>query len=330
MQTPNYPLRFNPIYKERIWGGDMHRVHLGAPVSAQARIGESWEISDRPEENSVVANGALAGISLRALIEKFPSAILGPNGKAEKRFPLLIKFIGASDKLSLQVHPRDAYAQAHHAGEMGKTEMWYILDNEPHAELLIGFKKPQTLADIKVAIMENRFEQLINATPVKPDDAFFLPAGRVHGIGAGVLLAEIQENSDVTYRVYDYGRKDDKGMPRALHVDQALDVMDMCDTSDGRLPEGGRLEHGTIARPMVTDDHFISEHLTYPTASEGKIHQGFQIAIVTRGEGRLAYTDGFEELKRGVVLLLPAGFKGWKVIPATADLGILWAWMAVK
>ncbi len=328
MHAPKYPLKFTPIYKERIWGGDMHRAGLGAPVSPQARIGESWEISDRPEENTVVANGPLAGMSLRALVEKFPASILGAQGKPEQRFPLLIKFIGASDKLSLQVHPRDEYAQHHHPGELGKTEMWYILENQLNAELLIGFKKPQTLAELKVAIMENRFEQLINAATVKPDDAFFLPAGRVHGIGAGVLLAEIQENSDVTYRVYDYGRKDDKGNPRALHVEQALEVMDLCDTSDGRIPAGGREDQGNVIRPLVVDSHFNSEHVAYHTPAEGKVHAGFQIAIVTKGEGRLAYAEGYETLKRGSVVLLPAGFKNWKVIPGAQELGILWAWIS--
>jgi mannose-6-phosphate isomerase len=327
MTTPNYPLKFKPIYKERIWGGNLHKTVLGAPVPAESKIGESWEICDRPEENTVVVNGPLAGMTLRALIEKYPEALLGPGGKPSQRFPLLIKFIGAQDRLSLQVHPRDEYAQAHHPGELGKTEMWYILENQPGAELLIGFKKPQSLAEVKVAVMENRFEQLVNAARVKPDDAFFLPAGRVHGIGAGVLLAEIQENSDVTYRVYDYGRRDEKGQPRALHIDQALAVMDFCDTSEGRLPLGGREEQGNLSRPLVVDSHFLSEHILYRQTVEGKFHTGFQIAIVTCGEGRLVYGKQFEELTRGSVVLLPAGSKGWQIVPGQSELGILWAWV---
>jgi mannose-6-phosphate isomerase len=330
MTTPNYPLKFKPIYQERLWGGDWHQRALGAPVPAQAKIGESWEISDRPGENSVVANGPWAGTTLRALIEKHPEALLGPGGKPAQRFPLLIKFIGASDRLSLQVHPRDEYAQTHHAGELGKTEMWYILESRPGAELLIGFKQPQTLSEVKVAVMENRFEQLVNAAPVAPGDAFFLPAGRVHGIGAGVLLAEIQENSDVTYRVYDYGRRDEKGAPRALHIDQALAVMDFCDTETGRLPRGGREEQGNLARPLAVDPHFLSEHVTYRQTAEGKIHRGFQIAIATQGEGRLVYGEQYEDLKRGTVLLLPAGFKHWHITPGAAALGILWAWVGEK
>jgi mannose-6-phosphate isomerase len=330
MHSPDYPLRFVPIYQERLWGGDLHKNVLGAPVATGAKIGESWEISDRPNENSVVANGPWAGTTLRALIEKHPEALLGIGHQPAERFPLLIKFIGAADRLSLQVHPRDEYARVHHPGELGKTEMWYILENQPGAELLIGFKKPQTLAEAKVAVMENRFEQLVNAVRVKPDDAFFLPAGRVHGIGAGVLLAEIQENSDVTYRVYDYGRRDEKGAPRALHIEQALAVMDFADTADGRLPVGGRREEGNLARPLVVDEHFLSEHITYEQPVDGKVHAGFQIAIATQGEGRLVYHEQFEELKRGTVLLLPAGFKSWKIVPGKSPLGILWAWVADK
>lgn len=328
MAAPNYPLKFKPIYKERLWGGSLVAHVLDAPVPSQAKIGEVWEISDRPAENSVVANGPWAGTTLRALIEKYPQALLGPQGKAFQRFPLLIKFIGACDRLSLQVHPGDAYAREHHPGESGKTEMWYILENQPGAELLIGFKKPQTLETIRIAVMENRFEEMVNAVVPRPDDAFFLPAGRVHSIGAGVLLAEIQQNSDVTYRVYDYGRRDVQGVPRALHIDQALAVMDFNDTSEGRLPLGGRESEGSRVRPLVADSHFLSEHITYRQPAEGKLHQGFQVAVVTQGEGRLIFGEQFETLKRGTVLLLPAGFGAWKIVPDQPELGILWAWVS--
>ena len=152
----------------------------------------------------------------------------------------------------------------------------------------------------------------------------------MHGIGAGILLAEIQENSDVTYRVYDYGRKDEKGNPRALHVEQALKVLNLQDVSDGRLPHGGRESGGNFVRPLAADEHFLSESVTYRHPADGSVHAGFQIAIVTRGAGRLTYAEGAEELHRGAVVLLPAGFNHWKVVPGQEPLTLLWAWIAEK
>jgi len=327
MNKPDYPLRFHPIYKERIWGGDLHKTRLNAEVPAGVRIGESWGISDRPEENSVAAIGFLAGRTLRALIEDFPEALLGPGGRPEQRFPLLIKFIGGADKSSLQVHPDDAYARAHHPGELGKTEMWYIVDAEPQSELLVGFRTPQTQEQVRAAIRANRVEELLNHAAVRPGDAFFLPPKRIHGIGAGILLAEVQQNSDLTYRVYDYERKDDQGRLRDLHVDQALAVMAVEDTSEGRVGLEVRTQGGIQTRPLVSDPHFNSEHVTYRQAQAGPVHSGFQVLIVTDGTGILDYGRGSEVLSRGGVLLLPAGFKGWDIQPGVNGVGILYAWL---
>jgi mannose-6-phosphate isomerase len=326
LSKPDYPLRFQPIYKERIWGGDMRSIRPDAP-GAPRRIGESWEISDRAEENSVVSNGPLAGTTLGELIARHPQSILGPAGAPRQRFPLLVKFIRTGEKCSLQVHPPDDYARREHPGESGKTEMWYILDADPQASLLIGFQRPQTLAEVRRAIEENRLENLVRHTPVRQGEAFFLPAGRIHGIGEGILLAEIQDNSDLTYRVYDYGRQDAQGRPRDLHLEQALAVMKFSDTSDGRIAPVKTQTGSAVVWPLVTDSHFRCEHTSYTQAQAGPIHQGFQVLLVTEGAGRLTSAKSSELLTRGTVLLLPAGFSGWALEPESAPLGVLYAWI---
>lgn len=324
---PNYPLRFHPIYKERCWGGDSLRRWLGRALPAGVQIGESWEISDRPGDCSVVANGPCAGATLRDLIERYPRDVLGPEGAADRRFPLLIKFISTWDKCSLQVHPPDDYASREHPGELGKTEMWYILETEPRVELLIGFKQPRTAEQVLAAIEADRLEELVQHTTVKADEAFFLPAGRVHGIGAGILLAEIQDNSDLTYRLYDYGRRDAQGRKRDLHVKQALEVLDFADTSDGRIGLTRARENGGTVRPLIADSHFNSEHIVHQRPQPGSVHAGFQILVVTEGEGGLEYDGGRELLTRGAVLLLPAGFSAWTIQPGPAGVGVLYSWV---
>ncbi len=315
MIPPDYPLRFVPVYKEKVWGGDWHRAQLGANVPPGLNIGESWEIFDRPREVSFIRNGPWAGKSLRALIGQYPESVLGPGATGEQRFPLLVKFIGSADRLSLQVHPPDDYARRHHPGELGKTEMWYVLAADPGARLHIGFQSCLTRDEAARALAEGSFESLVNSVPVHPHEAYYLPAGRVHALGAGLFLAEIQENSDVTYRVYDYHRRDEQGAERELHVERALDVMNYQDTSEGRIQTRERQERGCRVIPLVADEHFSAERMIFDSAGDGREHAGFQILVVTEGRGALAYGGGREPLQRGTVLLLPAGFMSWQVNP---------------
>jgi mannose-6-phosphate isomerase len=325
-QPPNYPLRFTPLLKERIWGGDLLPSWLGMPRPYPAQLGETWEIADRPEESTLVANGPWAGTPLRTLVQRFPESLIGPGAAGGQLFPLLMKFIGTRDKLSLQVHPTEEYARAYHPSQPGKSELWYVVHAEPQAELWIGFRDTQTMDQVQKALLEERFAQLLHHLAAKPGDAFFLPAGRVHGLGAGLVVAEIQENSELTYRIYDYGRTDRQGQPRPLHVPQALANLRLTDVSDGRLPETAMHEAGWARRPLLADRSMQSELRIFHGVQKGPVQRGFQILVVTRGQGRLVHAQGVEGLGQGAVLLLPAGFDGYRLEPQAGPLEVLFAW----
>jgi mannose-6-phosphate isomerase len=227
MSEELYPIKFKPILKEKIWGGSKLAKSLGKKAPDDAKIGESWEVSGLASDVSVVKNGFLKGNSLVELIEIYMGDLLGESifEKFGLEFPLLFKFIDASETLSIQVHPDDDIANERHESN-GKTEMWYILESEKGSSLINGFKNKVDPNTYVSALNSGKLETLLNFDLVEPGDAFFIPSGRVHGIGAGILLAEIQQSSDITYRIFDWGRLDDKGNPRELHTKEALDVID--------------------------------------------------------------------------------------------------------
>lgn len=212
-----YPLCLSGIYKTPIWGGTKLIQEFGKRSPA-ATLGESWELSTRPTEQSTVQNGALAGSSITEAL-----AALGyssPSG-----FPLLVKLIDAADRLSVQVHPDDAYAKQYENGESGKSELWYIVAAAPSAEILYGMQGSPSRQDLATAIKRERLEPLLHRQPVHAGESYFIPAGMLHAIGSGILIAEIQQSSDLTYRMYDYGRRDQAGHLRPLHIEKALDVV---------------------------------------------------------------------------------------------------------
>lgn len=220
-----YPLKFDPHYVTKIWGGRTmeEKYRRALPPGL---IGEAWEISDHPHGLSYVVNGPLAGSTLGVLIEKYGVSFYGSNPGSilpGRRFPLLVKTIDAKDKLSVQVHPDDAYA-LRVENESGKTEMWYVLDAKPGAELVLGIKPGSTKDMLSKAVHGGYCEELLHSVSASPGDVFHIPAGMVHAMGAGVLIAEFQQNSDTVYRLYDYNRTDDKGSLRPLHVEKALEV----------------------------------------------------------------------------------------------------------
>lgn len=210
-----YPFLLKPIPREIVWGGHAlkDRYHKSAPFD---KLAESWELSVRPEAQSVIANGTRTGETL--------ASVLTEMGEDEKSFPLLIKFIDACDRLSIQVHPDDDYAQAHE-GELGKTEMWYIIEAKPGAQLVYGLKSGVTAEDFADAVQNGNIEDTLHFVDVHPGETYFIPSGQLHAIGAGILLAEIQQNSNITYRVYDYNRRQADGSLRALHTAQALETV---------------------------------------------------------------------------------------------------------
>lgn len=222
-----YPLTFKPIFKERVWGGrNLERLY-GKELPRGAVIGESWEISDRPGDISVVSNGALAGKDLHWLVENFRTSLIGDAKLEAGRFPLLIKLLDAQDVLSLQVHPPANKAAELHGDP--KTEMWYIAQAEAGAQLHVGLKRGVTRLDFERRIKDGSVAECFHRVPVKAGDAMFLPSGRVHAIGAGLVIFEIQQNSDTTYRVFDWNRVGLDGKPRELHIEQSLASIDFND-----------------------------------------------------------------------------------------------------
>lgn len=215
-------IKLNPAFKDYIWGGTRLRDEYGKDCDFD-KVAESWELSCHKDGNSVVANGDCAGMTLSEYIEKKGKSVLGTNCERFENFPILIKLIDAKDNLSVQVHPNNEYAQRVE-GEYGKTEMWYIVDCDEGATLLYGFKKEISKEEFAERIADNTLLEVTNAVPVKKGDVFFIEAGTLHAIGKGILIAEIQQNSNTTYRIYDYGRVGKDGKPRELHVEKAKDV----------------------------------------------------------------------------------------------------------
>lgn len=230
-----YPLKFKPILKEKLWGG--HKLHFKSDsVLDDQKIGESWEVSGIHTNISIVDNGSLKGKSLKDLIHEFKSQLLGTAvfDKFGDEFPILIKFIEAKENLSVQLHPDDHLARKRH-NSFGKTEMWYILETEKDARLITDFKHELKVDDYQHLLSKDQLESVLNSIPVQKGDAFFIKPGVVHAIGAGVLLAEIQQTSDITYRLYDWGRVDKQGNARELHTDLALEAIDFSGQNDSKI-----------------------------------------------------------------------------------------------
>lgn len=300
-----YPLRFNPIFKERLWGGEKLRTVLGKPVSGQ-RIGESWEISGVPGDVSVVAEGPLAGRSLTDLIASEAQALLGRRvlERFGTEFPILIKFIDAQQDLSIQLHPDDRLARARH-GSFGKTEMWYIMDADPGARLIVGFERDVSREEYQEALASGRLTDLLHYQEVRPGDAIFIPAGKIHAIGAGVMLAEIQQSSDVTYRVYDFDRRDASGRLRELHTDLALEAMDFRCRDDFNIRYD---RHPDQPSTMAETPYFTTRYLclTGPLEADLTKREAFTIYICVSGRARLSLGETRADLETGQTLLVPA------------------------
>ena len=222
-----YPLKFDPIFKDKIWGGNKIKSILNKDCSPLPNCGETWELSSVDGNISVISNGWLRGTPLDAAIERFKNRLIGRTcyEKHGVLFPLLIKFIDANDDLSIQVHPNDALAKERH-GSFGKTEMWYVMQSDIGSSLISGFNQEMNREKYLDYFNTGRLTEILNRENVKQGDIFFVPAGRVHTIGKGLLIAEIQQTSDVTYRIYDFDRKDEQGNARELHLEEALDAID--------------------------------------------------------------------------------------------------------
>jgi mannose-6-phosphate isomerase len=319
-----YPFVFQPIFKDRIWGGrELERLYA-KKIPAGQPTGESWEISDRPGDASVIANGPLAGKDLRWLMENHAAEILGDaKPAAQGRFPLLCKILDAREKLSLQVHPPASKA-AELKGEP-KTEMWFIADAAPDASLYVGLKRGVTRAEFEKKISDGSVADCFHRIPVKAGDTMFLPSGRVHAIGDGLVIFEIQQNSDTTYRVFDWNRVGLDGKPRERHIAQSLASIDFNDFEPKLVPANYRQGLNFKFRQLVEDPLFNVQELVFEKDGSVKLAGSYlRIIAVTKGAAKISDDRSgiVAELKSGDFCLVPASLKNVtvKAQPTTAFL----------
>lgn len=300
MCTPKKePVKLSPAFKDYLWGGTRLKSEFHK-VCDLCRVAESWELSAHRDGQSTVSSGIYAGLPLTEYLHEIGKEALGANCEKYDYFPLLIKLIDAKGDLSVQVHPSDDYALSHE-GEYGKTEMWYILDCDEGASLYYGFSRDVTRDEYVNAINEGRLTEILNRVPVKRGDVFFIPAGTVHAIGAGILICEIQQNSNTTYRVYDYNRRDAQGNLRPLHIEKALEVSNLqCSSALQPTSDGADVL-------LASCSYFDVRRLRFE--GQGNIsvdEKSFVSLMVTDGHGTLSYHGGKIEFTKGDSLFIPA------------------------
>ncbi len=310
-----YPLKFKPIYKHRIWGGTRLKELFNKDFSPLPNCGESWELSGVNENLSIVENGFLTGNNISELIEIYMGDLVGEKvfGQYGTEFPLLIKLLDTNSFLSIQVHPDDAYAMKHH-NSAGKTEMWIVLDAGEDSEIITGFNRDVDKETYIEYLNNKKLKEILNVEKARRGDVYFIPAGRIHAIGSGITLLEIQQTSDVTYRVYDWDRKDENGNYRELHTDHALEVLDFkkYDTykTDYQLEKNQFTE-------LVKTPFFTTRMMEFD--KEREIDYGFLDSFVIysclEGNFMINYPGGVEIVQAGNVVLIPADLKSLVLTP---------------
>lgn len=311
-----YPLKFEPILKQTLWGGDkiIPFKHLNETLP---NVGESWEVSAVEGSESVVANGADKGYTLPEMVRKYKEELVGEANYARfgNKFPLLIKFIDAKLDLSIQVHPGDELAKKRH-NSFGKNEMWYVIAADKGAKLISGFAEEITPKEYKDRVHNGTFAEVLQTCAIEPGDVFYVPAGRVHGIGAGAFVAEIQQTSDITYRIFDYNRKDKDGKSRELHTSQAMDAINFSDVQDDFRTEYERVQNEPVE--MVASPYFTTSVYDMPeeiTCDYSEL-DSFVIFICVEGSCRLTDDNQNEiTLRAGETVLLPAAVQEVTIVP---------------
>ena len=315
-----YPLKFLPLYKYRIWGGEKLKTELSKNYSENL-IGESWEISDVNNDETLVTEGPLKGLTLKQLTKRFKGDFLGETVYTAfgNNFPLLIKFIDAKTPLSIQVHPSNEIAKSRH-NSFGKNEMWYVMQAEKDAELIIGFKEDLSPEQYEQYLKDGKILDVMNHEVVSKGDTFYIPTGRVHAIGAGVLLAEIQQTSDITYRIYDYDRVDNTtGKKRELHNDLAKDVIDFSVHDTYKTHYNKTVNQSNT---LVHSPYFKTNFLKV----EGNITKdysnldSFVIYMCVDGNTQIEWKNDIFTLKKGETLLLPASIKNISLSSTSCEL----------
>jgi mannose-6-phosphate isomerase len=318
-----YPIKFKPIFHEKIWGGNRMRTILNKDYGDLPNCGESWELSGVEGNISVVKNGFLAGNDLNELIEIYMGDLVGDKvyEKFGNEFPLLIKFIDAQDDLSIQVHPNDKLSKERH-NAFGKTEMWYVAGAEQGALINSGFNQEMSREKYLEHFNAGTLTDLLHYDEVEAGDVFFIPAGRVHAIGKGCLVAEIQQTSDVTYRIYDYNRKDDHGNERELHTDLALDAIDFSYSSEYKTPYETKTN---VPTELVSCPYFTTNILAFDTELDKEYNEldSFVIYMTLEGRFDIVTENGAETAEMGETVLIPASIESVQLKPRSGKVKIL-------
>jgi mannose-6-phosphate isomerase len=311
-----YPFKFQPVYKDYIWGG-RNFEKLGKTLP-KGIVAESWEVSCHPDGVSIIENGEFRGVPLPSMVDIYGRTLVGTAlpEKDLRKFPLLVKFIDANKDLSVQVHPDDIYANAHESGEYGKNEMWYIMSAEPGAKLIYDVVPGTTRESFRRAVEEDNIEHCLKSMEVFPGDVINIPSGLIHAIGKGILLAEVQQNSNTTYRVYDYNRTDKNGSKRPLHIGKALDVIDF--DASGRKEKYRGLEISAGAdsskKFLIANSYFSVElYIVSGVINEEADGSRFHIYTFIDGEGEITYESGCIKVKFGESVLIPASMGKYQI-----------------
>ena len=329
-----YPILFTPIFKEKVWGGRNLETLFDKNLPKGKLIGESWEVSDRPGDSCKIRNGVYRGKDIHFLFENHKKELL--DNTKFSRFPLLIKFIDSQDDLSVQVHPDDEYANKNESGEWGKTECWYVIDAKKNARIVYGLKEVKNKSELKKIVKEGKLRNHLNYVNVRKGDFIFMPAGTVHALLKGVVVAEIQQSSDLTYRLYDWDRKITDGL-RPLHINQAIDVTNL----KRKLPKIintkskiYREQFETVSYKLVDCKYFTVEKLFLKDELIFKGNSKFQIYTIISGEGKILYdcvasvhlNDELAKqdrkanqktvfVKKGYNVIIPASLKNFRIVP---------------
>ncbi len=305
MQTVLYPLKFKPIFKDKIWGGRKIKEQLGLDFGSLPNCGEVWLLSGLWDEQSEVANGDFEGDEINDLVETFMGDLVGESvfDKYGEQFPLLLKIIDANDWLSVQVHPDDELAEKRGIGN-GKTEMWYVMHADKDAELVMGFNREMTRMDYVKVMKNNTLRDVLNYEKVEAGDVFFIPAGRVHALGPDIMVAEIQQTSDTTYRIYDWDRINEAGMSRELHIPQSVEAIDFA------IPDQYKIEVQDVMNktvPVVDCQYFVTNLLQLQGEMEKDYSNldSFVILLCTEGIFSLVWENGAVFVKQGECVLIP-------------------------
>lgn len=306
MKSSLYPLQFEPILKERIWGGEKLKTVLNKPITSKI-TGESWELSTVEGDVSIVSNGELKGKSLMELIAETPNELLGTrvHERFGKQFPLLFKYLDAREDLSIQVHPNDKLAKERH-NSFGKTEMWYVMQADADSRIIVGFKEDSSKEEYLKHLQDNTLVAILDDVKAKAGDVFFLETGTVHAIGAGLVVAEIQQTSDITYRLYDFDRVDTQGNKRELHVDLALDAINY-----NKVNTQKKYDSKTNTSNVVVDcPYFTTNFIPLESNTEiSKSGETFTVYMCIEGSFEIEYDNFKHTYIKGDTVLIPAAIR---------------------